>query len=285
MSENDKGKKQWFVPKKDYPRQQGRELEFVRFLKTLFREFWELMKLNFLFLLTCLGVITIPAAITARNAITVTMYRDKNHFLWRDYMKAFKTDFWRALLGGVIYLVLLGLFFIAAYFYYQLTKQVGFAFIVPMVLAIFMFMVAYISAVYFFRMLPTVDLKLWPLFKNSVMLFFLNFPRNLLALLIIAIFAFVGFGLLPYSAVVLVGIHFSLLSLALSFITYGAVEKYVIRSDDEEAEDLTTDAYDKLAAEETDDEELKSAELDLSSMDFDDDEEPVSENRDNGKSS
>ena len=115
MSEENKGRKQWFVPKKDYPRQQGRELEFIRFLKTVFREFWELMKLNFLFILTCLGVVTIPAAITARNAITITMYRDKNHFLWRDYWKAFKTDFWRALLGGVIFGALLTLFFIASY--------------------------------------------------------------------------------------------------------------------------------------------------------------------------
>ena len=280
MSEDDKNKKLWFVPKKDYPRQQGREIEFIRFLKTAFREFWELIKLNLLFMLTCLGVVTIPAAITARNAITVTMYRDKNHFLWRDYWKAFKTDFWRALLGGAVYGVLLALFLIAAYFYYQLTQQMGGFFIVPMVLAIFMFLVAYISAVYFFRMLPTVDLKLWPLFKNSVMLFFLNFPRNLLALLVLAIFAFVGFGLLPYSAVMLVGVHFSLLSLSLSFITYGAVEKYVIVSDDD-GEAPITGAYEELSAEE-DTEELKSAELDLSSMDFDDGEVPAGEDKDSG---
>ncbi|MBP5294478.1 MAG: DUF624 domain-containing protein, partial [Lachnospiraceae bacterium] len=258
MSEEKKGRKQWFVPKKDYPRQQGRELEFIRFLKTMFREFWELMKLNFLFIVTCLGVITIPAAITARNAITITMYRDKNHFLWRDYWKAFKADFWRALLGGAVYGALLTLFFISTYFYYQLAGRAGFMFVVPMVLSIFMFLVAYISAVYFFRMLPTVDLKLWPIFKNSVMLFFLNFPRNLLAILIIAIFAFVGFGLLPYSAVVLVAIHFSLLSLALDFITYGSVEKYVILSEEEE-EEPSMETYDKLASEEDDAEELKSA--------------------------
>ena len=278
MSEENKDRKQWFVPKKDYPRQQGRELEFIRFLKTMFREFWELMKLNFLFILTCLGVVTIPAAITARNAITITMYRDKNHFLWRDYWKAFKADFWRSLLGGAVFGVLLALFFISTYFYYQLTQRAGYMFIVPMVLSIFMFLVTYISAVYFFRMLPTVELKLWPLFKNSVMLFFLNFPRNLLALLILAIFAFVGFGLLPYSAVVLVGIHFSLLSLSLSFITYGAVEKYVIQSEDEEPEP-SMETFDKLASEENDSEELKSAELDLTSMDFDDGEAPLGENK------
>ena len=274
---SDKQKKQWFVPKKDYPRQQGREIEFIRFLKTMFREFWELMKLNFLFLLTCLGVVTIPAAITARNAITITMYRDKNHFLWRDYMKAFKTDFWRSLLGGVIFGALLAVFFIASSFYFQLTQQSGMFFIVPMILSIFMFLVAYITAVYFFRMLPTVDLKVWPLIKNSFMLFFLNFPRNLLALLIAGIFGFVGFGLLPYSAVVLVCVHFSLLSLALSFITYNGVEKYVIMSEEEE-EEPSMETYEKLASEENDTEELKSAELkDLTDLDFDDGEAPVKE--------
>ena len=277
MSEENKGRKQWFVPKKDYPRQQGRELEFIRFLKTVFREFWELMKLNFLFIISCLGVVTIPAAITARNAITLIMYRDKNHFLWRDYWKAFKTDFWRALLGGVIFGTLLTLFFIASYFYLQLTQKAGGMFIVPMVLSIFMFLVAYISGVYFFRMLPTVDLKFWPLLKNSLMLFFLNFPRNLLSILIIAIFAFIGFGLLPYSAVILVCIHFSLESLSLDFITYAAVEKYVIRSEEEE-EVPTMDTYEQLASEENDSKELKSAEIgNLSDLDFDDGETPEDE--------
>ena len=272
---SDKQKKQWFVPKKDYPRQQGREIEFIRFLKTMFREFWELMKLNFLFLLTCLGVVTIPAAITARHYITLTMYRDKNHFLWRDYMKAFKTDFWRSLLGGVVFGVLLAVFSLATFFYFQLARQDGMFFVVPMILSVFMLLVTFISAVYFFEMLPTVDVKFWPLFKNSFMLFFLNFPRNLLALLISAIFIFVGFGLLPYSAVVLLCIHFSLMALSLNFITYNAVEKYVIVSDEEEPEP-SMDTYDQLASEENDPEELRSAELaDLTDLDFDDGEAPV----------
>lgn len=275
---DDKGKKQWFVPKKDYPRQQGRELEFVRFLRTLFREFWELMKLNLLFLLTCLGIVTIPAAITARHYITITMYRDKNHFLWKDFWKAFKTDFWRSLLGGVIWGALLAAFGLAIYFYYQLSTQgeSGMLFIAPLVLAVFMFLVTFISATYFFQMMPTVELKLWPLFKNSFMLFFLSLPRNLLALLVSAIFGIVGIGLLPYSAVVLVFIHFSLFSLSMNFITYGAIEKFVIRSDDEEEEEPSMDTYEKLASEENDAEELKSAELsNLTDLDFDDGEAPV----------
>ena len=111
------------------------------------------------------------------------------------------------------------------------------------------------------------------------MLFFLNFPRNLLSILIIAIFAFIGFGLLPYSAVVLVCIHFSLESLSLDFITYAAVEKYVIRSEEEE-EVPTMDTYEQLASEENDSEELKSAEIgNLSDLDFDDGETPLGESK------
>ena len=273
-----KGLKQWFVPKKDYPRQQGRESEFVRYLRTLFREFWELMKLNFLFILTCLGVVTIPAAITARHYITLTMFRDKNHFLWRDYWRAFKEDFWRSLLGGVIFGVLLAVFFLATYFYFQLAThgEQGMFFVVPLVLSVLMLLVTFICAVYYFEMLPTVALKPWPLIKNAFMLFFLSLPRNLLAILVSAIFIFVGFGLLPYSAVVLVGVHFSLFSLSLNFITYPAVEKFVIAPEGEEEPEAAPDTYNKLVSEENDPEELKSAEIkDLSELDFDDGEEPL----------
>ena len=148
-------------------------------------------------------------------------------------------------------------------------------FVVPLVLSVFMFLVTYISAVYFFEMMPTVDLKLWPLFKNSFMLFFLNFPRNLLAILVSGILVFIGFGLLPYSAVVLVCVHFSITSLSLNFITYNGVEKFVIMSDGEE-EESSMNTYEQLASEENDTEELRSAELsDLTDLDFDDGEAPA----------
>lgn len=95
----------WYEPRKnrpDIPKDMPQKKGFVRYMETLWREFFEMLKLNLLFLVTCIPIVTIPASITAMSRITVTMVQDKNHFLWPDYWKAFKRDFLKSLLGGLI---------------------------------------------------------------------------------------------------------------------------------------------------------------------------------------
>lgn len=81
---------------KDAPPKKGLRL----FFDVLTREFFELVKLNLLYLLFCIPIVTIPAATTALCRITLTMIRDQNHFLWNDFFTAFKREFkWSTLFG------------------------------------------------------------------------------------------------------------------------------------------------------------------------------------------
>lgn len=62
----------------------------------LFRLYWiELIKLNVLFLLLCLPVVTIPAAIAAMNRIVLDMLYRKpfDYRMWRGMMTTFRRDF------------------------------------------------------------------------------------------------------------------------------------------------------------------------------------------------
>ena len=95
--------RRWYEPRKDRPdleRSAIRKRGFVGYMDMLWREFFELLKLNLLFVLSCVPIITIPAALTAMHRITSVMVRDENHFLWPDYWKAFRRDFWKSLGGG-----------------------------------------------------------------------------------------------------------------------------------------------------------------------------------------
>ena len=101
--------RRWYEPRKDTPgiaKDAPKKKGFARYFEILWREFFPLLKLNLLFIISCLPIVTIPAALTAMNRITVTMVRDRNYFMLSDYWDAFKRDFFRSLLAGVLVLVL-----------------------------------------------------------------------------------------------------------------------------------------------------------------------------------
>ena len=75
--------------------------------ETLVREFWQLVKLNVLFLLCCLPVVTFGAARAAMARCTVNMARDVPNDVWTDFRAALRQDTVRNLLCGLAELALL----------------------------------------------------------------------------------------------------------------------------------------------------------------------------------
>ena len=75
--------------------------------ETLVREFWQLVKLNVLFLLCCLPVVTFGATRAAMARCTVNMARDVPNDVWTDFLAALRQDTVRNLLCGLAELALL----------------------------------------------------------------------------------------------------------------------------------------------------------------------------------
>ena len=75
--------------------------------ETLVREFWQLVKLNVLFLLCCLPVVTFGTARAAMARCTVNMARDVPNDVWTDFLAALRQDTVRNLLCGLAELALL----------------------------------------------------------------------------------------------------------------------------------------------------------------------------------
>ncbi|MBY3595116.1 MULTISPECIES: YesL family protein [Rhizobium] len=71
------------------------------FVETLGREWWEMVKLNILFLLASLLVVTLPAALAAMARVSVAFVEDRNIYLLRDFADAFLRYFWRATAWGL----------------------------------------------------------------------------------------------------------------------------------------------------------------------------------------
>ncbi|UJQ94238.1 YesL family protein [Mariluticola halotolerans] len=116
---------------KDAPRPTG-----WRLLATTFgREWWELLKLNLLFVAVALPLVTLPAAYFAMTAVTVSMLEDRNVYLWRDFWTASRTR-WRqsSLMGfGLIGAMMLAGFAVRAY---ALAAQGNLLFTGPLAIAV-----------------------------------------------------------------------------------------------------------------------------------------------------
>ncbi|MCQ2437346.1 MAG: DUF624 domain-containing protein [Clostridia bacterium] len=260
--------KRWYEPKKNRPdltRERVSRRGFAGFMEMLWREFFELLKLNLLFILTCIPVITIPAAMAAMHHITVTMVEDKNHFLWQDYWRIFKRDFVKATLGGLIYAVAIAIFVLSTYFYYNLMAWHMLTVIFAGLSACLLILIV-MSSMYFFPMLVRVELKLKPLLKNAVFMTFANIKRSLLAFLWLVIFLGAGIGLLPLSALYGLLIMFSFSAFIVDYVVWPPIRDQVIAAP---AEDHTGEMYEELENTEKQ-QELHSASID--ELDFEEEE-------------
>ena len=260
--------RRWYEPRPNRPdltRDAIRKRGFMGYMDMLWREFFELLKLNLLFSLSCIPVVTIPAAFTAMHRITAVMVRDENHFLWPDYWKAFRRDFWKSL-GGAVIGAALALFILSTVFYYNL-MQVNRFFVVPAGAAACLALLTLCASFYFFPMLAMVDLPLGALLKNSAALVFGNIRKSLLALAFFVLLVGLGVGLLPYSFIFAALLLFSLVASITTWLTYPAIETRVMRRAQGHAAGAL---YHELPQPEQPEAQLRSAGLD--DLRFDDEE-------------
>ena len=68
---------------------------------------FDLMLLNFLWILTCLPIFTIGAASTALYSVLLKMARNEEGYIFKNYIKAFKENFKRASLIWLCFLLIL----------------------------------------------------------------------------------------------------------------------------------------------------------------------------------
>lgn len=90
---------------KDAPKKTGHAL----FAEIFAREWWEMVKLNILFILAAMFVVTLPAAIAATARICVAFVEDRNVYLLRDFIEAFIGYFRRATAWGLAFTATLGM--------------------------------------------------------------------------------------------------------------------------------------------------------------------------------
>lgn len=190
---------------KDAPRATGLAL----FFDILKREWWELVKLNLLFLIASLPLLTIPAATFAMARVSRSIVADENTYLLRDFVEAFQHY---ALRGTVVILTCAAMTAASIYAVITYAKAVPDTLIYSLPLAISVVMTLFISLVSAYAIVLTVtrDPPLSSMFRQAALLALVKPLPMLAALAFVAALWLAHILFYPVSVFMPATINFSL---------------------------------------------------------------------------
>lgn len=218
----------WFRPgylkegpgiEKDAPPKTGLAL----FFEILVREFWQLLKLNLLFVICALPLVTFGAARAALSRCTMNMVRDVPNDVWHDFRQELKKDFPRNTVLGLLELFAIGVFLLLL----SLPGVRG-----NTAVCVVLFALAAVGALvlgYLWPMLVAVDVPPRAAVKNAAVLA-LAFPQHSLPALAVALLLYgLSFWLFPLSLPLVLFVPFGMGSFVTSFAAWSDIRRLVIR--------------------------------------------------------
>ncbi|MGE5494118.1 MAG: DUF624 domain-containing protein [Burkholderiales bacterium] len=186
---------------------------------------WLLIRLNVLFLVFCIPVVTIPASVSAMTKVLMNLVMKDDCDLWHDFLREFRHDFLGSLVAGLVMGMLMAAVFFTGYAIYSFFD--GFASSLGIAFIIFFEALLYIAACYLFAIITTVDISLKPAIKNSLLLALIEIKRNSLLIIPLALLAACVL-LYPASLPLFVFIMFSLCQYIVCNVVPGAIKKRII---------------------------------------------------------
>ena len=154
----------------------------IRFLTRLF----DLMLLNLLFIISCIPIVTIGAAISATYHVIFKIIDKKDPYIVKSYFKAMKENFKHATLLWILILSAGICINTALFFIYNIPDK-KFEFLqIPICLFIFILLSV---AVYAFPLLSRYQCSMKQLLKNTMILSFTNIPATVIIGLQPAVFS------------------------------------------------------------------------------------------------
>lgn len=195
---------------------------FKHMFKTLWQCVFPLMRLNLCFLLFCLPVLTIPAAVTALHAGCVDLIRGERIKVFRLFLNAIKKHFFSSWTVILIICVPCALSIFNAWFYFSRVIEQKLLLIPGLVMSAIA-VILLLMLPYAVTMLARVDLNIRKTIKNAFLLTFLNLPfsvcSSLLILLILVLSVLYWIYALPLTVTITLalcsylGVYFSLYGL------------------------------------------------------------------------
>lgn len=150
-----------------------------RFLSRL----WDMIKLNFLWFIFCIPIVTIGAATVAAYSVTLKMVEENESYVGRQFIKAFKENWKQGIPLGLIAMFCSYVVYLDFEFFNKIENN-------PMIFLIFGLLAAVVffsALIYAFPLSARYENTLRNTLKNSVDITVKYFPRTLFLAVILLI--------------------------------------------------------------------------------------------------
>ena len=175
--------------------------------------YWvDLIKLNLIFVVFCLPVVTIPGALCALCRGIYRMQQGENVRIFRDFLRDLRQGFFRSLAPGAAALAGLGVS-IGGIWYCAGHLEAGGTALPPLVLLLLLLYGSFSISMYTIPMAAVLELPMGAVFQNSCILAVARLGHNGLAFVLVLLLT--GFVALtsPFTFPLVVCVHFSLCGL------------------------------------------------------------------------
>lgn len=196
------------------------------FIDIFFREFTTLLKLNIIFIISCIPIVTIGPAIGAMTAVTMKMIKDEPSDIYYDFKTAFKKNWKQSFVLGIIGGCILFTIICAFLYYFQLT---GFSYYLMMIIVALVTLVIGMMWLYVYPISVSVNLNLKAIIKNSFILSIMYIKKSFIAFIICGLVILLSVMFFPMSFLIIFVFTFSICSFISSFCSWESIEKNIIK--------------------------------------------------------
>ena len=211
-----------------------RKTPFFRFFELWFRNFWMLLPINFVY--SIIGFLLIPIGLSRAGMTNIArnLARDRHSFGIGDFFDTIKANWKQSLIVGILNLLINILLCFGLLFYYNsegLFADIALGFLL-ICFVIFSFM-----RYYMWTIIITFQLPISKIYKNSFLLAFINFKKNLFvgvvelvltAGVILAVIRIPHFMVLFLATLLTVFVIPGFIHLLIQFNCFPAIQKYMI---------------------------------------------------------
>jgi uncharacterized membrane protein YesL len=194
------------------------------------RKFWQLIQLNFVYLLLCLPIVTIGPATAALTHVVRKFTVEQPIFVFAEFFGAFKKHFKRTIVLGLFTAIFASSFAINLLMFYadSLTDNPHPQAALLVAMNLVAGLVFFTMSTYIYPQIVCLELSFRSVIKNSLVLSMAGFKRNVVTIIVFTVVFLFMLLTLPVSLFFLPLVPFAQLAFVSVFNAYPAILRYVV---------------------------------------------------------
>lgn len=189
------------------------------YFQLIYHNFFDLVLLNIMFVVTSLPIVTIGASYTAFISVCNKYAKDEVVYPLKEYFINFKNNFLKSALYGIIFTITIFIISFSCFFYFNLAKEIFVFYLLASISLLCLFLVI-MTACWFFPLYCEKKYDFKRLIIDSFFKIFINFARSIVFLLTVILVSFAIFAFFPYSLPFIVFFPVMIIALCSSYLSF-----------------------------------------------------------------